>query len=175
MVAGTAISCLVVCTPVAGPKRVHTAVSAGDCVVLRTDDETGATEERCPGHGGFDLIVSYDDQRQSVSLVDHEGNVYPLDIWTIVAEAFASLGPSAEWYGPAGSDASDSLIVEVREARGPVHFAVAKVAPPTVCLVGNLTGADAKNQAVRMAARASSLPCLTPPQSPDTPSTEGPL
>ena len=157
-----AVSCLMACMSAGQSHAAHSALAGGGCTVVQTDEETGATDERCPGQEGFDVIVSYDDQRQSVSVVDGAGNVYPLDVWSVITEGFASLGPSAEWHWAAGSKVPSALIVEVRESAGPVHIAVAKLAPPNVCFVGNFTGASAKERAVRVAAGALSLPCLPP-------------
>jgi hypothetical protein len=148
-------------------KSVLTPLSGKLCAAIgKADKETGASVEKCPGVGGVELRVAYDDQRMSISLVLEGGNEQPLDLWSVVTRAFSSLGRQAEWRvrrGTTGKLEPFALIVRVNDnGAKKTYLAVAKIEAQRACVVDVIAGAsgDANRRARESADRAASKPCL---------------
>jgi hypothetical protein len=159
----------------AGPTSVYTDLSGKSCSLAREDKETGATVHRCKGIAGWDLLVLYDDQRMSLTVVRPDGSEHPLDFWNLFASGSSSLGPRAEWRLPAGGGERRepvALIVRVNTTasspRGLVgrkvsYLAVVQLHGPATCVTTRVpAGATANGRARRAADQASPGPCMKP-------------
>lgn len=94
---------------------VYTSLEDKDCKTIEEIEETGDWTGECPAVAGYRLELSSGDLRDDLTII--EGNKRTdLGIPTLVANgAFDSLGPKAEWRGPAGGK-PDTLIVRVHVA-----------------------------------------------------------
>ena len=54
---------------------------------------------RCPGEGGYALLLDYGDAREDLRLVHPSGRTSDLALGRIAAGAFNALGERAEWRG----------------------------------------------------------------------------
>jgi hypothetical protein len=152
---------------------VYTDLSGENCTEVSENRETGATTQRCTGVGGWNLLVLYDDQRMSVTMVAPDGKESPLAYWETISPAFTSLGARAEWRvrRSGNQDAPPvALIVRVNasEARagGPPtvtsYLAVTKINESGACVTRRIgPGANANEQARRAADEAQKAPCLS--------------
>jgi hypothetical protein len=152
---------------------VYTDLSGPKCRTVKTDRETGGSEQKCPGVGGFHLLVADDDERMSVTVVSPDGKSHPLDYWEVITTAFSSLGKKAEWRvtRKQGRVEPFALIVRVEasEQEDPgnpkkrSYLAVAKITPAAICVVGKINSVgDANAQARQAADNSARQPCLKP-------------
>lgn len=152
---------------------LYTDLSGPKCKTIKTDQETGSSVQKCPGVGGFHLLVADDDDRMSVIVVSPDGKPHPLDYWEVITSAFSSLGKKAEWRvtRKKGKLEPFALIVRV-EASEPEdsgssktrpYLAVAKITPTAICVVNKINPAvDANAQARRAADSSAQQACLKP-------------
>jgi hypothetical protein len=127
---------------------VYTSLSASSCRVVKTGGETGGSTRRCPGVGGYSLLVLDDDERMSVTIVSPDKKEYPLDYWNVVTGAFSTLGAKAEWrvIKEKGKIVPIALIVRVNatieEDPGKPQkksiLAAAKITPNSACVTEKL-------------------------------------
>jgi len=75
----------------------YTDLSGKACRTVARDKETGASTIRCPGVGGYSLLVLDSDDRASISVVAPGRRVHPLKYWDVVAPSFSTLDKKAEW------------------------------------------------------------------------------
>lgn len=137
-----------------------------ECHLVSEDQETGASRTRCPGIRGFSVLVLYDDQRMSATLVDDKGQEHRLDYWNTVTGSFSSLGNRAEWRLSQGGTTSRpvAFIVEVKESTSngeQSRWAVTKITDAETCVVARIVSEPGALQSARKLADTSSrLPCL---------------
>jgi len=151
---------------------VYTSLSGADCTLVKENKETGATTHRCKGTGGWDLLVLYDDQRMSITVVQPDGREHPLNFWDVIARGYSSLGPRAEWrVTVSGTDRGQptALIVRVNASEASENAAkkvvsylvVSRLRGGMVCAIGRIPpAADANERAQRAADNATGAPCL---------------
>ncbi|HEX8423312.1 MAG TPA: hypothetical protein VF634_07870, partial [Pyrinomonadaceae bacterium] len=123
-----------------------------------------------PGVGGYKLLVSEDDARMSVTVVDPRGKEHPLEYWNVISSGFSSLGDKAEWRikKQRGRVNPFALIVRVNASENPEdaskktsYLAVAKITPQQICVTDKIAPSATANEEARRAADASaSKPCL---------------
>jgi hypothetical protein len=105
-------------------------------------EEGGNSTQRCPGVGGYHLLVLDSDSRMSVTVVDPQGHEWPLAYDRVISPHFTSLGPKALWrvIDPSGGGQRMALAVKVNANEDPEseavtpYWAVAKVAPTGSCV-----------------------------------------
>lgn len=147
----------------------YTPLTAPPCVTIKVYEPEGSTQ-RCPGLSGYGLLVEEGDLRSSVTVVAPGGRRWPLEYWSVITDAFSSLGPRAEWRGVTrnGRWQPSALIVRVsanedvdNPSRLTSYLAVAKITPGNVCVTARIgPGAQANVLARQAADRAASQPCL---------------
>ena len=149
---------------------VYTPLAGKSCVLVKEDKETGNSLQRCPGVANSKVLVAYDDQRMSITLVLEEGKAeQPLDLWTVVTKSFSSLGASAEWRVMQDSKKAVPLALIVRvnatssDGKKSSYLAIAKVSADQACVVDVIAVAsdrDANQRARRSADQSADKPCL---------------
>lgn len=152
---------------------VYTSLSAGRCQVVKSGGETGGSTRRCPGVGGYSLLVLDDDERMSVTIVSPDKKEYPLDYWNVVTGGFSTLGAKAEWrvVKEKGKIVPIALIVRVNatteenpgKPQKKSFLAAAKITPGSACVTEKIDSVTNANQKARRAADASAAKaCLQP-------------
>jgi hypothetical protein len=150
-------------------ESVYTNLSGQGCKLLEVQEEGANSTQRCPGPGGFQLLVLDSDSRQSVTVIYPDGRKSPLDFWHTVTRSFSSLGPKAEWrVTRAGKEVQPAaLIVRVNANEDPdsaaakSYLAVAKITKEQACLVARVKPSSNANAEARVEADgAFGKPCL---------------
>lgn len=147
-------------------ESVYTDLAPALCKTVETEEETGGSVQKCPGVGGYELLVEDDDARQSVTVVGPDGKKHPLNYWQVITSGFSSLGERAEWRveKKGGRVSPYALIVRVNASENPEkpdqktsYLAVAKITGGGVCVTDKVK----TNEEARRAADASAgKPCL---------------
>lgn len=139
-----------------------------DCELLSVHEETGASTSRCPGVGGYQLLVFDDDARMSVAVLDSAKRQFDLDYWSAITPTFSELGKKAEWrVSRQGQQVVPvALIVRVNssgEEKPVSYLAVAKITPEQMCVTDRIEPGAQQNERARAAADvAQDKPCLAP-------------
>ncbi len=151
-------------------KSVYTSLASRDCTTVSTNEEGAQSTQRCPGMGGYGLLVEDADSRMSVTLVAPGGKQHELKYWEVVTTGFSSLGEKAEWRvkRQGRRDVPVALIVRLNASENGEHpekqtsyLVVAKITPGQACVTDKIApGADANEQARRAADTAASRPCI---------------
>lgn len=149
---------------------VYSDLAPNKCKTLKTDRETGASTQSCPGIAGYKLLVHDDDSRQSITVVTPGEKEHDLDFWDVVTNAFSSVGQKAEWrvIRNKGRVTPVALIVRVNaseDAENPnrktSYLTVTKLTPDKICVTHKiLQSADANEKARQAADEAGTAPCL---------------
>lgn len=147
-------------------ESVYTDLAAARCKTIEVTEESGGSVQKCPGVGGYGLLVEDDDLRQSVTVVTPDGKKHPLNYWQVITSGFSSLGEKAEWRVEQkdGKVRPYALIVRVNASEDPEkpdkkssYLAVAKITAAAVCVTDKVK----TNEEARQAADASAdKPCL---------------
>lgn len=166
-----ALSFLVVGPAQAQPnKSVYTSLRAKQCRTLKSSNsEAGDYLGRCPGIGGYKLLVSEGDLRQNIEVVTPQGAKHSLELWSVVSPAFSSLGPKAEWR--VAKSKPVALIVRYNASENPEkpdkttsYLVVSKITANEICVTDKLSpGPKANEDARRLADEAATKPCLKTP------------
>ena len=152
---------------------VYTDLSGAACRLVKVDKETGSSLHKCPGVGGFELLVADDDARMSVSVVTPDHQNYPLNYWDVVTPSFSHLGNKAEWrvIREKGKLQPIALIIRVvasdqSDLSAPKqvpYLAVAKISSENICVTQKIGPVKYANERAREAAdRALKQTCLQP-------------
>jgi hypothetical protein len=151
-------------------QSVYTSLAAPDCKTVSTNEEGARSTQRCPGAGGYALLVEDADSRMSVTVVAPDGKKHDLRYWQVVTTAFSEIGRKAEWRvkRQGRRDVPVALIVRLNASEDGEHpekktsyLVVAKVTPQQVCVTDRIApAADANEQARSAADTASSRPCV---------------
>jgi hypothetical protein len=147
----------------------YTSLSGRECKVLEVQREGANSTQRCPGVGGFRVLVLDSDNRQSIALVSAEGRKFDLNFWDIVTRNFSSLGNKAEWrVARNGVQIRPvALIVRVNANEDPdsskvtSYLTVTKITRDEICVVAKIApSATASLEARQVADVAAEKPCL---------------
>jgi hypothetical protein len=151
-------------------ESVYSDLASSKCKTLTTDRETGASTQRCPGIGGYKLLVHDDDARQSITVVTPDGKKHDLDFWDVVTPGFSSVGSKAEWRVVRNKRKLMPIAFIVRvnaseDAANPdrktSYLTVTKLTPEKICVTHKIVqSADANAQARRAADEARTAACL---------------
>jgi hypothetical protein len=155
------------------PVSVYTDLSGAACSLVKEDKETGSSVHKCPGVGGFELLVADDDARMSVSVIAPDHQNYPLNYWDVITPSFSHLGNKAEWrvIRERGKLRPIALIVRVvasdqSDVLAPKqipYLAVAKISSEKVCVTQKIGPVKRANERAREAAdQALKQTCLQP-------------
>jgi hypothetical protein len=150
---------------------IYTDLSGKQCKTIKENEETGNFVRKCPGVGGFHLLVAADDARMSVTVMTPDNVEYPLDYWYLITRAFSSLGKTAEWrvVKRRGKVTPIALIIRVdayeqEDVNAPKkrsYLAVAKITPEAICVTDRIgPAANANTQARQTADRAADRACM---------------
>lgn len=150
-------------------RSLYTTLEAKQCRTLKSDSYLG----RCPGVGGYSLLVAEDDLRQDITVVTPQGAKHSLGLWEVVSAGFSHVGSKAEWRVAKrkGKLFPVALIVRFTASEDSTqpnkttsYLAVSKITPATVCVTDKIAaGTNANEEARRAADVASSKPCLKKP------------
>ncbi len=156
-------------------ESIYTDLAAEKCKTIDSDDSgAGSYEGECPGVGGYALHVLEGDLRQSINLVQKSsGNVWELDLWTVVSGAFSSVGEKAEWRVKRvrGKMVPIAVIVRFNASEDLEHsenitsrLVVAKIAGESVCVTDIVEPVKNANELARnFADLSASKPCKEGP------------
>jgi hypothetical protein len=150
---------------------IYTNLSGKQCKTVKEDKETGSFVRKCPGVGGFHLLVAADDARMSVTVMTPDNAEHPLDYWYVITRTFSSLGKTAEWrvVKRGGKITPIALIIrvdtyeqeDVNSPKKHSYLAVAKITPEAICITATIgPAANANAQARQAADRAADRACL---------------
>jgi hypothetical protein len=152
---------------------VYTKLAGTQCKYLERDAETGSSVRKCPGIGGYHLLVLEDDARMSVTVVSPDRVEHPLNFWEVVTPAFSHLGKNAEWRVIKLNKKLQPIALIVRvntfyqeEITKPVikpYLSVSKITPNEVCVTDVISNDKNANQKARDAANnAVNNGCIKP-------------
>jgi len=152
---------------------IYTNLSGRDCRLLGVNKEGAKSAQRCPGVGGFRLLVLDDDGRQSVSLVSAQGRKFDLAFWDTVTRNFSSLGSKAEWLvardgaqiRPTALIVRVSALEDSESNRVTSYLTITKITRDQICVVAKIRrSATASVEARGLAAASAEKPCLRSPE-----------
>ena len=133
--------------------------------MLSLDKEAGGSTTRCPGLGGYQLIVQDSDARMSLQVQRGAGAPQSLWLSQLSNGAFSVLGERAEWWLDA-SGAPAALIVRYNAYMHPeqperaTSFLVVVKLEPQACVVDVVPAAPDQNAKARdIADRAAGMAC----------------
>ena len=151
-------------------ESVYSDLDVKKCKTIEVDKETGDTESQCSGLASYRLVVTDNDLRQSVTVVDPQGKQYHLNYYSTISAGFSVLGPKAEWRVEKreGKILPKALIVRVNASENSEdpnkktsYLAVAKITPGEICVTDKIPPSPTMNVAARLAAdSAVNRPCL---------------
>lgn len=168
------LSVLIICT--ATPIYTQTNSSAYTelgrkfCkTLLLRDAELVEYKGRCPGLGGYQLLVNQEDSSFDLAVLTPTGTETSLNLWDPVRHTSSSLGPKAEWRlkTEAGKSTPIGLIVRYNfeEKESPTRKAsfliVIKLTEKEICVTDKINqGPNANEEARRRADLSANKACL---------------
>jgi len=148
-------------------RSVYTSLGEKQCRTIKSaKSENDDFEARCPGPGGYKLILSEGDLRQNLVVVTPKGKEHSLELWSVVSSGFSTVGPRVEWRLANAKPVALILRYNTSEdAEAPnkntSYLAVAKITATEICVTDKiLPGPKANEDARRAADAASTKPCL---------------
>ena len=127
-------------------------------------------EGRCPGLGGYKLLVNQEDVSYDLTLVTPKGSEHPLKLWNPDSYTSSSFGPKAEWRlkTEGGKSTPVALIVRYniedakRSNKKESFLVVIKIAQNEICVTDKInSGPNANEEARRSADISATKPCLS--------------
>jgi hypothetical protein len=155
-------------------RSIYTTLEARQCRTLKSDSSgAGQYLGRCPGVGGYSLLVAEDDLRQDITVVTPQGAKHSLNLWEVVSGAFSRVGSKAEWRMAKRNRKMVPIALIVRfianeDSTQPnkttSYLAVSKITTEEVCVTDKISsGANANEDARRVADVSGTKPCLKKP------------
>ena len=161
---------LLVCAATAAAqsnRSVYTSIGEKYCRTLKSAEAgDDGFEARCPGTGGYKLLLSEGDLRQNLTIITPKGKEHSLELWNVVSSGFSSIGPKLEWRLANAKPVALILRYNTSEdAEAPnkntSYLAVAKITATEICVTDKISpGPKANEDARRAADAASTKPCL---------------
>ncbi len=156
----------------AQPRSIDTPLCARKCKLVTQDRETGATVRRCPGIGGYKLLLEDDDERMSITVVSPGGEKHPLELWSVVTRGFSKVGKKAEWRVFSNKKHKPTALIlridariqeDAHEPKKISYFVVAKISDDEVCIVRKFDSAGISIGEIRKVAdNSGGESCLKP-------------
>ena len=153
-----------------GIETIYTDLTEDKCVNTESNEEEEWSIQSCKGVGGYSLLVSEGDLRQTIDVVSPGGRKYELDLWRVVSSAFSTVGDKAEWrvVKEKGKTRPVALIVRYNVNEDPEntekitsYLTVTKITPETACVTDIVKPVKNANEKARILADSSSAkPCL---------------
>lgn len=152
---------------------VYTDISGRGCKPGKSNGPEGWAVMKCPGVGGYKLLVEDADARMSITMVTPNNKEHELSYWRTITVRFSSLGDKAEWRVKkvGGKTIPIALIVRVNASASDdgepakSYLAVAKVTPQSICVTDRIEpGANQNEQARRAADDSATKPCRESPE-----------
>lgn len=151
---------------------INSPLSGKNCSLEFHEKTTGASLTRCSGVSGFNLLVAYDDERMSITVVDSNKKEYPQNYWDVVTPAMSILGETAEWrmMTRQNKNVPVALIVLVKsldqsdtEHPKEVNFyAITKINHDAICVVAVIPENQTTIKQVHLEAdNSAAKPCLS--------------
>ncbi len=171
LTAACASTRLAAAEPTVAFRSVYTSLAESACKVVDIDEEEARGISRCPGVGGYSLLVIEHDGRMSLTVVAPDASEHPLDFFPTVTEHFSTLGNTVEWR--ISSDGAKlvprALIARVNaeerqpeSAKATSYLVVSKVTPQTTCVTDRIAPGPKANERARLAADiAGTRACLS--------------
>ncbi len=151
---------------------LYSSLDPAHCTTLSKHDDEEESEQRCPGIGGYDLIVLDADARMSVTVKPPHGTPSDLNFTGVVTPNFSSLGDKAEWRVKTvdGKKVPIAVIVRLAVQEDPAgqkpnrsYLVVSRIDQAATCVTEKIPpAADANERARQSADVASTRPCLKP-------------
>jgi hypothetical protein len=150
-----------------GVTSVYTPLSGRGCTRAKPSGPI-SSEWTCRGVGGYRLLVSNDDERESITIIAPDGQQFALEYPQVVCRgAFCYLGKQAEWrvvrrgrkMVPIGLIAR--VDVQGADMKHTSYLVVAKITPRGICVTDRIAPmARANERARRVADDPDRTPCL---------------
>lgn len=84
--------------PVLGQARTdETSLAFDDCEVVYQDEEAASLITLCKGLADYRILRIADDLRTSLTIIDGDGRMYPLSLWTNISNRFSELSDTLTW------------------------------------------------------------------------------
>ena len=157
--------------PADAPRSIYTSLAKPACTVLEINEEEASAISRCPGAGGYSLLLIEHDDRMSLTIVAPDASEHPLDFFPVVTAHFSTLGSTVEWRvsGQGAKIAPRALIARVNaeehqpeSGKATSYLAVSKIARQAICVTDRIApGPKANEQARHAADTAGPRPCLS--------------
>ncbi len=148
-------------------RSVYTSLSDAKCKTIEsTDEEGGSYRGICPGVAGYKLELIEGDLRQSINVIDPNGEKHELNLWN-VSGGFSSVGKNAEWRMNGKTPVAIILRFNVNEhpeapSKTTSYLLVAKLNGIKTCITDALKPTRSQNAEARKAADTSAgKPCRT--------------
>jgi|SRR5687768_306031 len=170
---GRVVFCILVCAICISAqtnRSIYTGLGEKSCKTIKADaSEAGSYVGICGGVGGYKLQVEEGDLRQNIQIITPAGQKHSLDLWSVVASGFSSLGDRAEWRvrTQRGKVVPIALIVRYNTnnpdgfAEKRSYLAVAKITAKKICVTDRIAPGPDANVAARAAAdKSADKPCF---------------
>lgn len=151
-------------------ESIYTPLSEDKCEDSEKDEEEEWSVQSCKGIGGYRLLVSEGDLRQTIDVVDPDEKKYELNLWQVVSSAFSTVGDKAEWrvIKKNGKPVPVALIVRYNVNEDPEntekitsYLTVTKITRRGTCVTDIVKPIENANEHARkLADRAAEKPCL---------------
>ena len=159
---------LTVAASAQSPESIYTDIDAKKCKTIEKGREY--VVQKCAGIAGYNLLVSEDDLRQNITIIDPKGKKHSLNLYQTISSSFSYLGTKAEWrvVKKQGKITPVALIVRFIASENPEdaskttsYLAVAKITPASICVTDKIPPGKSQNQDARLAADvASNKACI---------------
>lgn len=149
-------------------ESIYTGLSTRDCKTIEQSDENaGWYRGVCPGVGGYKLELLEGDIRQTINVIDPNGNKSELELWSVVSSGFSSVGEKAEWrVTRSGSKIIPSALIVRYNVHNPAtekndsYLVVIKITKEETCVTDVVKPVANQNvKARQLADEAPKKPC----------------
>ncbi len=123
---------------------IYTSLTGKACKTIEANEnEGGSYKGRCPGVGGYQLILMEGDIRQTLNVVTPTNHEFPLELWSVVSSGFSTVGEKAEWrvQKKNGKPVPVALIVRFNASENPEkpeqttsYLTVSKITAEHICV-----------------------------------------
>ena len=154
----------------AAVETIYTHLAEDTCVDTEKDESEEWSVQSCVGVGGYSLLVSEGDLRQTVDILAPDKQRFKLEYWSVVSSGFSTVGDKAEWrvIREGGRIRPIALIVRYNVNEDPEdtekitsYLTVSKITPTGACVTDVVKPVRNANELARkIADTASDKPCL---------------